>query len=296
MEAPTEVGAQSPAPKDPKDDAGPRDDTCENPSLTPHARVRRRLSLTARIWIFFFTTSFLTTHLGIVSTIIHILQTARAILIGIFVLVTLVNTPWLPSLVRDYIPTPTDIPAFPSLVLASVRTTFIGAVVCGIVVGAVGGTCTSVYYFVKSGFGRRPSQVGTLRILKCLGELVQKNAERAEGKARKLTAFSLIIAGIPIVVVSAGIFTQRWWLYQDEGNSDFIVENALRSINITSGGNFIASVLCSSWASWRARSRNLKESGQTEADSKEIQEKLVIVVGDDNVPGVEEVKTEDSLV
>ena len=203
------------------------------------------------------------------------------------------NTPWLPSLVRDYIPMPIDIPAFPSLVLASVRTTFIGAVVCGIVVGAVGGTCTSVYYFVKSGFGRRPSQVGTLRILKCLGELVQKNAERAEGKARKLTAFSLIIAGIPIVVVSAGIFTQRWWLYQDEENSDFIVENALRSINITSGGNFIASVLCSLW---RARSRNLKESGQTEADSKEIQEKSVIVVGDDNVPVVEEVKTEVSLV
>ena len=129
-----------------------------------------------------------------------------------------------------------------------------------------------------------------------LVKLSPNRGGRAEGKARKLTAYSLIIAGIPIVVISAGIFTQRWWLYQDEENSDFIVENALRSINITSGGNFIASVLCSSWASWRARSRNLKESGQTEADSKEIQEKLVIVVGDDNVPGVEEVKTEDSLV
>ena len=121
--------------------------------LPPTPASESRPNMIGCFYIFLYLSLFLTTFLVSFSTITHALSAGRAVLTGMSVLITL-----------SYMPGPlSNIEAIDqisswslsSLILASLRTTLIGAAACGICIGVVGGFFLSISFVIKHGFSRK---------------------------------------------------------------------------------------------------------------------------------------------
>ena len=254
MDSSTEA-AFRPSPDDktllPTDDVH-LDDTSPLPP-TPESRP----NMIGCFYIFLYLSLFLTTFLVSFSTITHALSAGRAVLTGMSVLITL-----------SYMPGPlSNIEAIDqisswslsSLILASLRTTLIGAAACGICIGVVGGFFLSISFVIKHGFKTRYQDSHPSSVVSSPGR--PKNSKRIVRGVMSVVA--------PIAGISVGIFTQRRWSRASE-DLDLIVQDPLRSAVITLVGNLTARGLLHMWASWRAMGIQVEVVGSARAQEKSI--------------------------